>query len=191
VGRIRSIQSSYSFGLKYAGLGRLVREQRDELIGRVLRLERALCRAAWALQPEPWLEVELTMAQLKALFTLASTSDADEAAGLRVADLADRLGITPATASHLVDRLVERGLVDRRVDPRDRRQHRCRPTPDGYALVGRLHESGRWQARSLLEPLTSEELGIVQRAFEVLLHATERVGARAGPRDGQGVGRWV
>ena len=158
----------------------MVHGERDELIGRILRLERALCRAAWALQPEPWLEVDLTMAQLKALFTLASTSDADQAGGLRVADLAERLGVTPATASHLVDRLVDRALVDRRIDPRDRRQHRCRPTPDGYDLVGRLYESGRWQARSLLEPLTTEELGIVQRAFEVLLHATERVGVRSG-----------
>jgi DNA-binding MarR family transcriptional regulator len=154
--------------------------ERDELIGRVLRLERALYRAAWALRPEPWLEVDLTMAQLKALFTLASTSDADEAGGLRVADLADRLGITPATASHLVNRLVERGMAERRIDPRDRRQHRCRPTSAGYDLVGRLYESGRWQARSLLEPLTTEELGIVQRAFEVLLQATERVGVRSG-----------
>lgn len=45
--------------------------------------------------------------------------------------LADRLGLTRGRMTHLVDRLVERGLVSRRTLSSDRRQKRIALTADG------------------------------------------------------------
>jgi DNA-binding MarR family transcriptional regulator len=42
--------------------------------------------------------------------------------GTSLADVAAHLGVTPATASVIVDRLVRRGLIVRTSDPRERRR---------------------------------------------------------------------
>jgi DNA-binding MarR family transcriptional regulator len=155
-------------------------EERDVLIEQILKRELALCRLMGPMQSETWLDVDMSMAQLKTFFTLASAPG--EADGLRVSDMARRLGVTPPTASTLIDRLVERGLVDRREDPSDRRQHRCRLTPAGQELLARLYESGRWRSRSLLAALNEEELRLVRRTLEILIRAAEQVSASVTPR---------
>src|SRR4051794_1175854 len=118
-----------------------------ELIDRILEREQALCETMSTSTPEPWLDLDLTMAQLKTCFALAGGKGDSEAGGLRITDLARRLGGSAPAASTLVDRLVERGLIDRREDPQDRRQHRCRLTPDGQRLLGRIFEAGRARTR--------------------------------------------
>ena len=50
--------------------------------------------------------------------------------GTRPGDLSSFLGITSAGVTTLIDRLVERAVVRRDVDPRDRRVNRIRVTVD-------------------------------------------------------------
>jgi DNA-binding MarR family transcriptional regulator len=50
--------------------------------------------------------------------------------GLRSGDLRDYLGITSAGVTTLIDRLIERGAVQREPDPNDRRVSRIRLTID-------------------------------------------------------------
>lgn len=52
-----------------------------------------------------------------------------------ISDISDHLGITPAAASQLVQRLVEPGLIDRVEDPNDRRIKRISLTEAGESLV--------------------------------------------------------
>jgi DNA-binding MarR family transcriptional regulator len=52
-----------------------------------------------------------------------------------VSDLSERMDITLAAASQLVDRLVQSGLLARVEDPRDRRSKRLSLTPKGRSLV--------------------------------------------------------
>ena len=116
------------------------------------------------------------MPQLKMLFKLAADAESPvDSAGLRVTDLARQLSVTPATASSVLDRLVERGLVERRDDPQDRRQHRCLLTGDGEQLVASLADSARIQTAALLSVLAEDELQIVQQGIRVLLNAAERL----------------
>jgi DNA-binding MarR family transcriptional regulator len=147
------------------------------LIDQILKREQALCKTMSAGTPEPWLDLDLTMAQLKTCFVLASGAGEPEAGGLRISDLARRLGVSAPTASTLVDRLVERGLIDRREDPQDRRQHRCRLTPEGQRLLGRIFEAGRARTRRLLGELNEDDLGLVLRGIELLLQAANRLAA--------------
>src|SRR5262245_43254096 len=73
-----------------------------------------------------------TMAQLVSLHTLAH-------AGVRpVGAIASCLRLSPAATSHLVDRLVQSGLVGRSEDPEDRRQKRIAITPAGRKLIERV-----------------------------------------------------
>jgi DNA-binding MarR family transcriptional regulator len=54
-----------------------------------------------------------------------------------VADVAERLDVTPSTASRLVDRAVAAGMVERRVAPDDARRADLALTEAGAALHGR------------------------------------------------------
>jgi len=62
----------------------------------------------------PWLLLDLTMAQLKAMMLIVQTG------GVRSRELADGLGIAPSAATPLVDRLVEQKLARREDDHDDR-----------------------------------------------------------------------
>src|SRR5438034_2886716 len=99
-------------------------QHRFELINELLRLEPELMRARFSVQPPPLLDIDITMLQFKALMIMFSAATSDPN-GVRVSDLARCLSVSAATASILVDRMVDRGFVDRREDPQDRRQHLC------------------------------------------------------------------
>jgi DNA-binding MarR family transcriptional regulator len=132
-------------------------------------------RARFSVQPPPWLDIDVTMLQLKTLMGLFCTPGVDASQGLRVSDLARQLAVTAATASTLVDRLVERGLVERREDPQDRRQHRCRVSAAGQELLARFCEAARSQSSELLEVLSDQELEAVLRGITLMIRAAERV----------------
>ncbi len=149
-------------------------ERRDELIEELLRLEPALMRARFSVQPPPLLDIDITMLQFKALMImfLAASSDPN---GMRVSDLARHLSVSAATASTLIDRLVDRDLVDRREDPQDRRQHLCRTSAQGQQLVVHFFEAMRAQCRELLAVLSEEELQTLIASSNILIGAADRV----------------
>jgi DNA-binding MarR family transcriptional regulator len=64
-------------------------------------------------------------------------------------DLAQHLGVTPATMSLAIGRLVERGYVTRVLDPVDRRKVQLRLTADGVRVTN---------ANSVLEPTLVEDM---------------------------------
>src|SRR3990170_6931840 len=64
---------------------------------------------------EAWVELGLTLTQLRVLFQLRAEDGASAGA------LAERLKVTPSTLTRIVDRLVRQGLVRRGADHGDRR----------------------------------------------------------------------
>ncbi len=79
-------------------------------------------------------ELGLTPGHVKALYEL----DADESVSM--GELAAVLGCDASSATWLVDRLEERGLVERRPHPHDRRVKTVVLTPDGAKTKARLVE---------------------------------------------------
>ncbi len=101
---------------------------------------------------EDWVELDLTMAQLKTLFTL------EYAGAATIGQTAERLGISLPTASHLIDRLVHGGFVVRAEDPNDRRRTVATATPKGSELTRQLRQGGRDSLFNWLSAMDDESL---------------------------------
>lgn len=89
-------------------------------------------------------------------------------AGASLSDVAEHLGVTRATASTMVDRLVQRGLIDRSIDPQERRQVRLQLTPTGSEDLERMRQTTRKKIAQLLSHLSSEELNSISQGLTCL-----------------------
>ena len=97
---------------------------------------------------------DVSMREYDVLYTLSKCP-----APQRLSDLNRHVLLSQPALSRLVDRLAERGLVERLADPADGRGVRLALTPDGRAVqhrIGRRH--GRSVAESMLGGLTPAEL---------------------------------
>jgi DNA-binding MarR family transcriptional regulator len=115
-----------------------------------------------------WLELTLTMPQLKLLFAL------DWLGPVSMSEAASRLQIGVSATTGLVDRLVEQGLAQRETDPRDRRVVRVACTPAGRTLLGRLRSAGSERLDELLDRIDSADLEHCARALAAINAAAAR-----------------
>ncbi len=141
---------------------------RAEEIRDILKLQDELVRHRIAWDVGPWLELEMSTPQLKALLLVS------EEEGIRMRDLARRLGGSFSNTTVLVDRLVERGLVERLAAPQDRRVVLVRATKEGRRLVEQLVTSWRALSYPLLETLDQRDLATIHKALRVLLKAAQQ-----------------
>ncbi|MDP9426706.1 MAG: MarR family transcriptional regulator [Actinomycetota bacterium] len=88
-------------------------------------------------------------------------------------ELARKLGGSFSNATVLVDRLVQRGLVERMMEPQDRRVVLVRATEDGRLLIEQLVTSWRSLTESLLKSLSAEDLETVRKAMRILVSAAQ------------------
>ena len=125
-----------------------------------------------------WLRGALSLVHLHALTVL-------EAEGpLPMSRLADALDVSVASATGIVDRMEQRGLVERRHDEEDRRVVVVHPTEAGAAVFLDLAAHRRAGLSRLLEYLTEEEL----RGFLVGMRAIHRARAIVGRENANGHG---
>lgn len=95
--------------------------------------------------------------------------------------LGDRLNVDRNTASVLVEQLVKKGVVQRKVNGADRRARLLRLTPKGEKVFARLRPAHARVNESILAPIKPQErkllMGLLIRVIEAGL-ATEVHGPR-------------
>ena len=113
---------------------------------------------------------EVSMREYDVLYALSKCP-----APMRLSELNRHVLLSQPALSRLVDRLAERGLVDRCTDPADGRGVRLSLTAAGRAVqqqVGRSH--ARTVARAMTAGLTHEELGQLEALCRKLALANDK-----------------
>lgn len=140
---------------------------KEDLIESILQLTDRAFRQLLPMVPKEWLRLDLTMPQLKVVLLLFISGPS------RMSDIASALGVSLATATGVVDRLVERDILTREGDPDDRRVVLCRLSEKGEELMSGLWQLSRDQAGELMRSLAIPQLLLITESLEVLLRAGE------------------
>jgi DNA-binding MarR family transcriptional regulator len=147
---------------------------RDALIREIFEIREELrSRFVTLLEPMAF-PPDLTMRQLHVLLSIANTD------GLTVHELGARFGIAAPTASGLIDRLVDKGLVTKLPDPSDRRIRRLELTDAGHETLTQLDSAFSRILGESISRLERDELTTLRDYSAMLLKAADRFQDEAG-----------
>ena len=142
-------------------------KSRDTLIESTIQMAEGAFGTLFYFTPKEWMHMDLTAGQLRALLLFYS------AGPVRMSDVASALGVSTATATGVMDRMVERGIVTRESDPSDRRIVLCRMSPMGEEMVKRLWRAWTSRGELMLKVLDRPKLLAVRAMLEALMEAGE------------------
>lgn len=125
--------------------------------------------------PPDWVTANLTFGQLRVLFHLRDEGP------VSVGALADRLGVSLASASETIDRIERHQFVVRHHRENDRRIVDCRLSERGEWLVEEIAGVRLAGMRRVLGVLTPEELTEFDRLIRLIAERLEAARALAKP----------
>jgi DNA-binding MarR family transcriptional regulator len=137
------------------------------LIKEIIELQRKVDRARRTSTLDAWMDLPITVAQLKSLFFISNQGSS------HLGQLAAALGVTPANVTGIVNRLVKHNLVTRSENEQDRRMLLLKTTRQGEELLANLRERRRSIMAEILARLSADELAILARGLTSLVKATE------------------
>jgi DNA-binding MarR family transcriptional regulator len=138
-------------------------ERKIELIRQVMGASHVFCSSVNELLERTLSEAsgeQLAMSQVKLMLLISRPEER-----FKVTDVAEFLGVTNAAASRAIDRLVQRGLVQRTISETDRRAVDLALTPEAETL---LEEFTEVRNRELLRLLGQHPDDKLERAAELL-----------------------
>jgi DNA-binding MarR family transcriptional regulator len=130
------------------------------------RLRLAIARTARRLRQEAGVELSPSLA--------AALATVERHGPLTPSELAERERVQRPTATRIVGRLADAGLVERTADPADGRVSLVSATPKGSALLRRLRGRKNAYLARRLRDLESQEIATLDRAAEILERLLER-----------------
>jgi len=105
----------------------------------------------------------LSMSHVGALFQLSHRGISS------VSHIGDRLGVTSAAASQMLERLVRQGLIARSEDPNDRRVKQVVLTEQGGRFIDEAMKARQRWFQSVAEEMTAKERRTVVTGLRILL----------------------
>jgi DNA-binding MarR family transcriptional regulator len=142
----------------------MVREAIEAIVDAQHRITHSMFRSSL---PD-WIQLDLTMGQLRALMALAGDGP------MTVSALAERLAIAKPTASILIDRLVQAGDANRTEDSGDRRRTLVALTAAGEQLAERLRHGKSERFERWLAAMQPDDLAALTRGMRALAAVAER-----------------
>lgn len=146
--------------------------QRVALAAEVVRINAKIHDRAMALVGPMPVPPDLTIQQLRVLDHVVKQP------GLSGQELGTLLGVSAPTASGLVERMVEKGLISRTDDVDDRRIRRLHPTEAGLDVMRQLDSMFERALAVVLQELPTADLELLCQGAQAMLSAIERVRAR-------------
>ena len=153
-----------------------VNTHREALLHRVAAADERMRALIANDRTNPLFSVNLTMQQLKVLMLLSQHD------GIASADLTRRLGVSLATLSGIVDRLVAQGHVTRTEDRQDRRIRRIHLSAAGRATLAEITDGGTRAQRRVLDRLDDATLDMLAVVLERVAAAAAEDAAEQGVR---------
>lgn len=141
--------------------------EKAELVREIIELQRKVDRARRQRELGPWMDLPLTIAQLKSLFFISNQGSTN------LGNLAAALGVTPTNTTGIVDRLVKKKLVSRNEDTQDRRMLLLQATTKGEELVTNLRDRRRGHVSEVLALMSMDELVTLAQGLTSLVKANE------------------
>lgn len=118
---------------------------------------------------DAWRGLDLTIPQIKTLVLL------DHRGSMRMGQISQFLGSTVSATTSIVERLFERGLVERDNDPDDRRVVLIQLTETGRNEIDHLWRIGRDRVDTVCDRLENDEVQSLVDAFQILRRAVDEV----------------
>ena len=141
--------------------------KREELIKEITKLQQRLNQTLDQSTSDAWINLNLTVAQLKSLFFIDSNGVTNSRS------LASALGVTPSNMTGIIDRLAKQGLVSRQENPEDRRMLLLQATDKGKDTLVNLKQSKTSHMSEVLACMGTEELSILAWGLSSLVKAVE------------------
>ena len=143
----------------------------NDLLDRFVDAIEYLNRQLHSANLQEWLILDMTSPQVKALMLLEGVGP------MRMGMIAGHLGTTLSASTNIIDRLVEKGLVERHSDPHDRRVVVCKSTNRGGQAVEQFWRIGRERLLPIAEAMDPQQLAGAVRVLEGLRDTIEKVKA--------------
>ena len=141
---------------------------RSQLTERLVDLFEQINRAMHCTPSDGWEGLDLTFQQMKVMALLFEGQQ-------RMGNIASHMGCIMSSATSIVDRLVDKGLVTRAMDPEDRRAVVCQLTGSGRDTMEQFWSIGRGKIIMLADQLESQELTDVVHAATLMNRAARAV----------------
>ena len=141
--------------------------RRQDLVERLMESAEDLNRQMHSGRLDEWEGLDMTIPQVKTLILL------ERMGPLRMGSIAIFLGRALSATTTVVDRLVEKELVDRVSDPNDRRVVICQLTNEGEIAITRFWSIGRGRIQRVVDLLDVEQLEIAVQGLEVIRAAVK------------------
>ncbi|MFY9783848.1 MAG: MarR family transcriptional regulator [Acidimicrobiales bacterium] len=139
----------------------------DSVIDAVLSASRVL--VAVAARSLSDIGDEVTLTQYRTLVVLASRGPQN------LAGLAEAVGVTPATATRMCDRLVKKRLISRREERGDRRQVRVTLSKKGIDLVSDVTERRRHEIEAIVKSIAPAQQRVLVETLGSFADAADEI----------------
>ncbi len=140
-------------------------DRRSEELLEIAQLFGRSTRLLDPIRLQVWDHLGIAQPQLRILFRVRANP------GIDLRGLAAELSISPSAASQQVDKLVERHLLERRPDLRDRRRLQLTLTDLGTSATRAISSAAIDYVVSLISDLDDEELATLKRVLETFINA--------------------